>query len=545
MLNEVGIAFGREIGGHYCYDNLSYDYQARYCYEEFPTLENGGAVTETVTIDPSAISEEAPIVVDGTLITDSATAQAAGIEIPSELDQLTLTFKLNQDLVWEDGVPVTSADAKESFRIKKDPTLQLPVRYTMDRMLSVEATDDHTVVQTYAPGYLDFDYYTTFIGYMPVHKYGGQTIEEIRDQESTHPWSYGPYMVQEHIPGESTTLVSNPYFTPQPKIGTVVFKYVADQEQLIAQLESGQIDYAGTVGLTLNQAPQLDDMEAANKVTAQYVPSTTWEHIDFGIQRGDDEPSFFDDVRTRQAVAYATNRQQIIDNVLFGKTTVMNTYVPSDHPSYPGDDALEQYDFDPEKAKQLLDEAGWTVGADGIREKDGRKFSLTFYTTQGNATRQATAEILQQNLKDVGIEIALEFVPGPEVLFKEGAEGILDSRRFDMALYAWGSGVDPSHTLYRTDFIPGPDNNYDGQNNPGYSNPEFDAAAKAAASELDKEKRRELDKVAEIIVNKELPTFPLYQRVNVGAFNPAVSGIDLDPTSDRDLYNIEQIDINK
>jgi peptide/nickel transport system substrate-binding protein len=286
-------------------------------------------------------------------------------------------------------------------------------------------------------------------------------------------------------------------------------------------------------------------MEAANKVVAQYVPSTTWEHIDFGINRGDNEPSFFDDVRTRQAVAYAINRQQIIDNVLFGKTTVMNTYVPSDHPSYPGDSELEPYDFDPEKAKQLLDEVGWTVGADGIREKDGRKFSMTFYTTQGNATRQATAEIIQQNLKDVGIEITLEFVPGPEVLFKEGAEGILDGRIFDMALYAWGSGVDPSHTLYRSDFIPSAENNYDGQNNPGYSNPEFDAAAKAAASELNKETRRELDKTPLLIVNKELPTFPLYQRVNVGAYNPAVTGIELDPTSDRDLFNIEMIDINK
>jgi peptide/nickel transport system substrate-binding protein len=545
MLNEVGVGLGREIGGFYCYDNLSYDYQSRYCFEEFPTLENGGAVTETVQVDPSQISEENPIVVDGTLITDTAAAQEAGLEIPSELDQLTLTFKLNKELRWEDGTPVTAADVKEAFRIKKDPTLQLPVRYTTDRTLSVEATDDYTVVQKYAPGYLDFDYYLTFVGFMPAHKYAGQTIEQIRDQESTHPWSFGPYMVKEHIPGESTTLVSNPYFTPQPKIGTVVFKYVADQEQLIAQLESGQIDYAGTVGLTLAQAPQLDDMEAAQKVTAQYVPSTTWEHIDFGIVRGDDQPSFFDDVRARQAVAYAINRKQIIDNVLFGKTTVMNTYVPSDHPSYPGDSELEPYNYDPEKAKQLLDEAGWAVGADGIREKDGRKFSFTFYTTQGNATRQATSEIIQQNLKDVGIEIKLEFVPGPEVLFKEGAEGILDSRRFDMALYAWGSGVDPSHTLYRSDFIPSPENNYDGQNNPGYSNPEFDAAAKAAASELNKEKRRALDKVPLVIVNKELPTFPLYQRVNVGAFNPAVTGIQLDPTSDRDLFNIEQIDINK
>jgi peptide/nickel transport system substrate-binding protein len=524
---------------------MLYDYQVGYCYEEFPTLENGGAVTKTVTVDRASINAQNPIVVDGTLVTDTTVAEAEGIEIPDELDQLTVTFKLNEQLRWEDGTAVTSADALEAYRIKQDPALQLPVRYTIERTLSVEAPDDHTVVQTYAPGYLDFDYYVTFVGFMPAHKYGGQTVEQIRDQESTHPWSFGPYMVQEHVPGEQTTLVSNPYFFQQPKIGTVVYKYVADQEQLTAQLESGQIDYAGTIGLALGQAPQLNDMEAANKIKAQYVPSTTWEHIDFGIVRGDNQESFFDDVRTRQAVAYAINRKQVIDNVLFGKTTVMNTYVPSDHPSYPGDAELEPYEFNPDRAKELLDQAGWAPGADGIREKGGRRFSVTFYTTQGNATRQATAEIIQQNLKDVGIEITLEFVPGPEVLFKEGAEGILDSRRFDLALYAWGSGVDPSHTLYRSDFIPSAENNYSGQNNPGYKNPEFDAAAKATAIELNKEKRRELDKVPLIIANKELPTFPLYQRVNVGAHNPAVTGIKLDPTSDRDLYNIQEIDINK
>jgi peptide/nickel transport system substrate-binding protein len=286
-------------------------------------------------------------------------------------------------------------------------------------------------------------------------------------------------------------------------------------------------------------------MMAAGKVEVQYVPSTTWEHLDFGIVRGDGEPAFFDDVRTRHAVAYAINREEIVDTVLYGKTTVMNTYVPAEHPSYPGDDQLEPYGFDPDTARQLLDEAGWTVGADGIREKDGRRFALTLYTTQGNATRQAVAEIIQQNLRQVGIAITLEFVPGPEVLFKEGAEGILDGRRFDLAMYAWGSGVDASHTLYRSDFIPSAENNYDGQNNPGYSHPAFDAAAIAAAAELTIERRRELDREPLIIFNRDLPAFPLYQRVNVGAFNPAVSGIELDPTSDRDLYNLHELAIDR
>ena len=291
--------------------------------------------------------------------------------------------------------------------------------------------------------------------------------------------------------------------------------------------------------------PQLTDLENAGKATVQYVPATVWEHIDFGIDRLDDQESFFTDVKTRQAVAYAINRAEIIDKVLYGKTVVMNTYVPSDHPSYPGDSALEPYNYDPEKAKSLLDEAGWTAGADGIRAKDGRSMNLQLYTTEGNTTRQAVSEIIQQNLQDVGIGVEIIFVPGTDVLFKNGADGILAGRKFDLGLYAWLTGPNPSHSLYYCEQIPTEENDYNGNNYPAYCNPEYDAAGKAAEAELDIEAKAELDKAPETIANRDLPTLPLYQRVQIAAFNPAVTGVKIDPTSQIDLYNIQDIDINE
>jgi peptide/nickel transport system substrate-binding protein len=536
------------VGTGWCVDQLSYDYQPTYCFDEFPTFENGNAVTETVTVDAASISEDSPIVIDGNLITDTAVAEEDGVTIPEELAQLTLTWEISDQLYWEDGEQVTSDDVLESYRIASDPELQAASRYVVDRIASVEAVDDFTVEVTMVPGYLDNTYYVdTWLGFAPEHIYGGQDIAAIRDAESVDPVSFGPYMIEPDgfVPGETLTLVSNPYFQPQPNIGTVIFKFLADADQLLAQLESGEIDYAGTIGLGLNQAEQLETLEQNGVATPQFVPATVWEHIDFGIERGDGEQPFFDDVRVRQAVAYAINRQEIIDQVLFGRTTVMNTYVPADHPSYPGDDALEPYEFDPDRAAQLLDEAGWTLGADGVREKDGRRFSTSIYTTEGNRLRQATLEIIQQNLADVGIEVALEFVPGPEVLFKNGADGILSGRRFDMALYAWVSGVDASHLLYVSTQVPTADNGYAGQNNPGYRSPEFDAAAFAALGELDREAKIELDAEPLIIYNRDLPSFPLYQRLNVGAFNPRVTGIQLDPTSFADLYNIQDIDVTE
>jgi peptide/nickel transport system substrate-binding protein len=394
--------------------------------------------------------------------------------------------------------------------------------------------DDFTVEYVWEPGFEDSVYFAYFLGFVPAHEYGDLSIAEIRDRESTAPYSYGPYMVEDYVPGDSLTLVSNPYFEPQPNIGTVVFKYVADGDQLLAQLESGEVDFAGTIGLALDQTEQLADLESQGLIEAQYVPATVWEHLDFNIQTIDGEPGPFADVRVRQAMAYAINRQQIIDEVLFGRTTTMNTYVPSDHPSYPGDDALEAYEYDPDRARELLEEAGFDTSQ-----------TLQFYTTAGNRLRQAASEIIQQNLADVGVNIELNFVDAGSVMFAGGEQGVLSGRQFDIGLYAWVSGVDPSHELYFCDGIPTRENNFQGQNYPGYCNPDFDRVGRIANAELDRERKAELDHEPEIIFNQDLPALPLYQRVNIGAYRTGVTGVQLDPTSQVDLYNIWEIDVEE
>ena len=182
---------------------------------------------------------------------------------------------------------------------------------------------------------------------------------------------------------------------------------------------------------------------------------------------------------------------------------------------------------------------------DGIREKDGRPMRMTFYTTSGNATREAVAQIIQQNLREVGIEVELQFVPGPEKLFKTGPDGILTPRLFDMAMYAWLTSVQPGFSLYYCDQIPTPETSYDGQNYPGYCNPEYDRLAKAAERELDQQRRIELSAEPLRILNRDLPAFPLYQRLKIGAYNAKLSGVKADPTQNQITYNTEEWDISE
>jgi peptide/nickel transport system substrate-binding protein len=524
-----------------CMNTLSYEYQS-VCFEKVPNLADGDAITTTVTVDNTYAGN----IVDseGNLITDTSTLAA-----PLTLPQMQVTWTLIDGLTWEDGEPVKASDFVFAANLYNDPGVQNTTRFILDRTQKFETVDEKSFTWYSAPGYTDATYFTNYFGPEPEHVLGSMNPADIGSSEyANHPLAYGPYKVVENIPQESTTLVANETYWKAseglPKVGTIVFKYLTSEDQILQQLEGGEIDVVGQIGLTLANAPKLDEMEAAGSVKAQYIPATTWEHLDFGVERGDGQASFFDDVRVRQAVAYAVNRQEIIDEVLFGKTVVMNSFMPQDHWAYPPNgEGLETYDFNPEKAGQLLDEAGWTLGADGIREKDGRKFAVQFYTTENNATRQSVAQILQSNLRDVGIDATLNFVPGTAVLFKNGKDGILSGRTFDLSMSAWTSGPEPSTALYLCDQVPTPENNYAGQNNEGWCNAEYDQAALASQAATERADRIPFVIEAQKIFNAELPTLPLYQRINIGAHNPRMTGLDINPTSQVDFWNIETWDI--
>ncbi len=523
-----------------CFTTLDYEYQP-VCFTALPSFENGDAVTQSVTVDSSY---EGNIVISDELITDTASLTEA-----LELEQVVVTWTLIDGLTWEDGTAVTANDFVFAANLYQDPGIKNATRFVLDRTEKYEAKDAKTLVWYAAPGYTDATYFLNTFGPEPEHVLKDVDPATIGGSEyAAKPLAYGPYKIAENTPQESTKLVANENYWKKgfPLIGNVTFKYLSTEDQVLQQLETGEIDAVGSIGLTLANAPKLDELEAAGVLKGQYVPATVWEHMDFGVERNDGQPSVFADVKLRQAVAYAVNRKQIIDNVLFGKTVVMNTFLPADHWAYPANgEGLETYEYDVEKAKALLTEAGWVAGADGILEKDGTKLTIQFFTTENNQTREAVAQLIQEDLKAVGIDVQLNFVPGPDVLFKNGAEGTLAGRRFDLGLYAWVSGPEPSTALYLCDQIPTEANSYGGQNNTGWCNPDYDKAALASQAETDRAKRIPLVIEAQKVFNAELPTFPLYQRVNVGAYNVKLSGFQLNPTSQVDFWNIETWDITK
>lgn len=523
-----------------CFTTLSYEYQP-VCFTKLPSFEDGDAVTQTISVDSSYAGN---IVINDELITDTASLTEA-----VELEQVVVTWTLIDGMTWEDGTAITAADFVFAAELYQDPGIKNASRFVLDRTEKYEAKDDKTLVWYAAPGYTDATYFLNTFGPEPKHVLESMDPATIGGSDyASKPLAYGPYKILENTPQESTKLVANETYWKAgfPLVGNVTFKYLTSEDQVLQQLESGEIDVVGSIGLTLANAPKLDELEAAGVLKGQYVPATVWEHMDFGVERNDGQPSVFADVKLRQAVAYAVNRKQIIDNVLFGKTVVMNTFLPADHWAYPPNgEGLEAYEYDVEKAKALLAEAGWTAGADGILEKDGTKLTVQFFTTENNQTRASVAQLIQEDLKAVGIDVQLNFVPATDVLFKNGEEGILSGRRFDLGLYAWVSGPEPSTALYLCEQVPTTENSYGGQNNTGWCNEAYDKPALASQSETDRAKRIPLVIEAQKVFNAELPTFPLYQRVNVGAYNVKVSGLELNPTSQVDFWNIETWDVTE
>jgi peptide/nickel transport system substrate-binding protein len=265
---------------------------------------------------------------------------------------------------------------------------------------------------------------------------------------------------------------------------------------------------------------------------------------------GGDRPDFFADPRTRQAIATCLDRQQVVDTVLFGLTSVPETYIPAEHPLY--NPAVPTYTFDPTAAGELLDEIGWldedidTVTprtAEGIEGVPDGTELIVGYTTTSATQRRQVSEILTASLAECGIQAVPQYIP-PEDFYASGPDGLLFGRQFDLAEFAMSqSGSQPPCDWWMTDEIPSEDNDWIGANVSGYSNEAYDIACRAALTTLpESEDYTTGNNDAQLLFSEELPSVPLYWRISVAAARTDMCNFALDPTAYSNLWNVEEFD---
>ena len=254
---------------HGFYENIintaSYDYQAQ-GIEKLPSLEDGDAVINEVEVSAGdTVADAAGNVVtleEGVVVKDME-----GSEITYDgsstltLPQMSADFTF-KPLVWEDGTPVTADDSVYSFELVADPDTP-STKFTVDRTASYEATGDLSVRWTGIPGWLDSIYFLNVWTPLPRHAWGQMTAAELLDSEEANrqPLANGPFRIEEWVAGDHITLVRNDYYYRAdeglPRLDSVTFRFIADTNQLLAQMLSNQCDIATQDGLDASQAPFL------------------------------------------------------------------------------------------------------------------------------------------------------------------------------------------------------------------------------------------------------------------------------------------------
>ena len=542
---------------HGVYENmlttLDYSYQAQGIVK-LPSLDDGDAVIQTVDV------AEGDLVVnsDGHVATLSpglTIVNAAGELITYQggsvtMNQLMVDFEL-QPLVWSDGIPVTADDSLLSFELAADPSTPIDKEAT-SRTAAYEATGEHTVRWTGLPGWIDPTYFTNIWSPLPRHQLGSLTAAEILevDEVNRFPLSHGPFVVAEWTAGEQLIMTPNPNYYRQseglPRLEEVVFKFVPNSDQLVARLLSGQCDMATQDGLDITRVPLLREAEATGVLQPHFAFTPVFEHIDFALATApgfaDTRPAWFDDIRVRQAIAYCTDRQRLVDELFYGLAEVAHTIVPSAHPLYPA--GITVYDYNPELGQQLLDEAiVIDRDLDGIREEPRIRnpLQLSLIYASGSVIREEVLAIFQENMADCGIGVTLVEMPAPEIY---DASGPLFGRRYDLAAFPWLSGLTPPCDLFTTAQIPSEATNWQGNNNTGFSNALYDEACQAGEAAIwGSESYQTNHQAALRILADNLPILPLFPYVNVAASRIGVEGVQLNPTQSSELWNLYELDI--
>jgi len=458
---------------------------------------------------------------------------------PTGREGVRTTYTIKPGAFWGDGTPITTEDVLFSWKVGRHPETGVSDLSAYQEIVDIEVKDERTF--TIVRDKIDYRYNTPGdFNLLPAHlerdafavprDYKNRTLYKTAP---TTPGLYnGPYRVAELSEGAYIVLVRNEHWQgKKPVFDRIVVKTIEKTAALEANLLSGAVDYiAGEAGLTLDQALGFEKRHG-DAFDVIYKPGLIYEHIEFNL----DNP-ILADIRVRRALLHAIDRQAISDRLFAGNQPVAHGAVNPLDWAYHKD--LPKYPFDPERAKALLEEAGWTVLKDGIRHKpDGTRLSLEIMTTSGNRIRELVEQVLQNYWKQVGVEVTIRNEPA-RVFFGETVR----KRKFPaMAMFAWLSAPEalPKTTLYSTS-IPTEANNWSGQNATGYRSAEMDRLIDAIEVELDREKRRALWAEQQTLYATDLPVLPLYFRSNAYILPKWLKG--LRPTGHKysSTYWIEQ-----
>jgi len=415
---------------------------------------------------------------------------------------MTVTYRIRADANWSDGQPITSKDFEYTWRqIAQGKDVLDPSGYVdIDH---VDTTDPKVAVVTFKQPYAAWrDLFGGFYFVLPSHLLEGKDRAKI--MKDGYAFSGGPWKLEGGKKGwqkgKSITLVPNDAFWgTKPSISRVVFQFVPESSAELQAVKSGQV--AAAYPLPTDGA--LDQLKATPSLTTTVSygnePQALWLNASaFPL----------DSLAVRQALAYATDRQAIVDQVLkpaVGEGKVLQSFVvPTFKQLFTP--AFEQYTPDPGQVTALMTGDGWTKGSDGVWAKGVRRASFTVSTTTGNPSRALIERIWQSELKQAGFEVKIKNY-SPDVLF-----GRLSKGQFAVAIYSLQGTTDPGWcSSFCSKNIPAAQNDFGGLNFTRTNDSVIDATWQALETELDPDVRAQTVKAGQVALAQNMASLPINQ----------------------------------
>lgn len=433
---------------------------------------------------------------------------------------MDVTWKLRPGVKWHDGVPHTSADVKFTVDAINKGDWKPESVDGFDRISSVDTPDSLTAVvhyrEVYAPYRLQF-----VRGTLPRHLLAGKSIDAATEY-NRKPLGTGPYRVVEWKTGEYILLEGVPNYwrgAEFPKIKRLLFKFLPNTTTRINQLKSGEVQMVALVPWD-----KVRELRGNANIRLNQVVGNGYEHVTLNQKQF----TPFADVVVRRAMAHAIDRDLIVNTLLDSLVTVVNGPIQPLSSAY--EKNVTTYPYDPARARALLDSAGWTPGADGVRAKGGKRLSFTLITQSGFAIRENVSQALQKQFRDVGIEAKVRLIDGTSI------SSVWFKGDFDAMLHWWQQGADPEMTLFfASDRMPPA-----GRNINYFKDDSLTKMLYASDRTADEAQRIMLLKAAQQRLSVLIPELPLYNTAKVDAVPSRLTGFTGNPTNAGPFWNVYQ-----
>jgi peptide/nickel transport system substrate-binding protein len=441
-------------------------------------------------------------------------------------DGLTLKYKLRHNIKWQDGVPLTCKDLAFTWHVVMNPHNNVVTTDGYKDIKSIDCSNPYVAVvhmkKAYAPFLQQLWSENGNAPILPEHilaKYNDDKGSFNTAPYNSLPIGSGPFKVVEWQRGQEVRMEVNPYFyLGRPKLNEVVYKILPDENTAQTQLQTHEIDMLALgSGLKWPQYAALA-ADPKNGLTAVRVDAFAWAHVDFNLKR-----PIMNDLQVRRALAYATNKKEIVDKVVHGSAIPADTdQQPNYSWAYTND--IVHYPFDPAKARALLDADGWKVGPGGIRVKNGQRLEFTISTQTESDVGKATETVLQRQWRDVGAQADVKNYPTDQ-FFDNSTAGVLQGGHYDVALFGWLGAADPDDSaIYSADNMAP-----HGQNAMFWNNAAATAAMNDALTTVNRARRKADYKIVQQQLALDVPTIILYFDRFPYVYNDDLKGFDPSP----------------